>query len=52
LGWELRPIPVDSDWDGLTGHYRKLWEMAGSPPNADHRLWIGLFGSDVEGTST
>lgn len=46
LGWELRPIPPDMGWDGLTRYYRQLWELAGSPKTADHGLWMRLFYSD------
>ncbi|HET7590169.1 MAG TPA: HNH endonuclease [Solirubrobacterales bacterium] len=44
LGWELRPVSADAEWDGLTGYYRPLWELAGSPTRGDHRLWMRLFG--------
>lgn len=43
LGWELKPIPVDVEWDGLTSYYRRLWEFAGSPTSGGHRLWMRLF---------
>ena len=43
LGWELRPISADPDWDGLTRYYRQLWELAGSPKTADHPFWLRLF---------
>lgn len=45
LGWDLRPIPVDSGWDGLTSYYRALWEFAGSPTAGGHPLWLRLFGT-------
>lgn len=45
LGWTLEPIP-DTDWDGLTGHYRMLWEAAGSPitPGDRHGKWMRFLG--------
>ena len=43
LGWELRPIAAESDWDGLTKVYRPLWELAGRPTAADHRRWVRLY---------
>lgn len=44
LGWELRPISTDGDWDGLTRYYKPLWDLAGSPMTAGHAVWIRLFG--------
>jgi 5-methylcytosine-specific restriction endonuclease McrA len=43
LGWELRPIASDSEWDGLTRYYKQLWELAGCPKTADHAFWMRLF---------
>jgi hypothetical protein len=43
LGWKLRPIPERTAWDGLTRHYRSLWELAGRPATADHPFWVRLF---------
>ncbi len=43
LGWELLPIPSETGWDGLTRHYRRLWELAGSPTGSEHRLWMRLY---------
>jgi hypothetical protein len=45
LGWALRDVPTadQRDWDGLTRFYRPLWELAGRPTNADHRLWLRLL---------
>ena len=43
LGWELKPIPDNVEWDGLTGYYRQLWERAGSPTRGNHQIWIRLF---------
>jgi HNH endonuclease len=43
IGWELLPIPEDSDWDGLTRFYRPLWELAGRPATADHSFWVRLY---------
>jgi len=43
LGWELLPISGDTTWDGLTRFYRPLWELAGRPATADHRLWVRLL---------
>jgi 5-methylcytosine-specific restriction endonuclease McrA len=43
LGWPLRPVPLNSEWDGLTRFYRPLWELAGRPREGDHPLWIRLY---------
>lgn len=43
LGWELKQISADVEWDGLTNYYRQLWKLAGSPTGGDHRFWIRLF---------
>jgi hypothetical protein len=47
IGWELRPIP-ETDWDGLTRHYRPLWELAGSPTTGDHAFWMRRYESTAE----
>jgi HNH endonuclease len=39
LGWELRPVG-ESSWDGLSGFYRQLWEIAGRPTAEAHPLWL------------
>jgi hypothetical protein len=39
LAWDLRPVE-DSSWDGLTGSYAQLWELAGSPTSDAHREWL------------
>lgn len=49
LGWELLPIPSETDWDGLTRYYRRLWEMAGAPTGAEHRLWMRLYEEGLQG---
>jgi hypothetical protein len=43
LGWELQPIDAGSTWEGLTRHYRPLWQLAGSPSGSEHRLWMRLY---------
>jgi 5-methylcytosine-specific restriction endonuclease McrA len=43
LRWRLRPIE-ESPWDGLSGFYRQLWEIAGSPGNEAHLLWLRALG--------
>lgn len=43
MGWELKPIAANTDWDGLTRYYRLLWELAGSPTRGEHAFWIRLF---------
>ena len=43
LGWELRPITTETDWDGLTRFYRRLWDLAGAPTGSEHRLWMRLY---------
>jgi 5-methylcytosine-specific restriction endonuclease McrA len=41
LGWTvLDEAAIRSDWDGLTGHYRALWERAGQPDAGYHRDWL------------
>jgi hypothetical protein len=40
LGWERRV--AESDWDGLVGQYRALWESSGNPPG-NHKQWIATF---------
>jgi 5-methylcytosine-specific restriction endonuclease McrA len=39
LGWQLRRAPKTS-WDGLTGFYRPLWELAGRPKPSLHESWM------------
>jgi HNH endonuclease len=39
LSWELRAVEVSS-WDGLTGFYRQLWEIAGRPIAESHPQWL------------
>jgi 5-methylcytosine-specific restriction endonuclease McrA len=43
IGWELRPIDEHETWDGLTGNYPKLWELAHKPSVGDHVLWMRLY---------
>jgi hypothetical protein len=43
LGWEKLPIE-DSDWDGLTGHYKALWRAAGEPNPSRHHSWFEALG--------
>lgn len=49
LGWRLRPIP-ETGWDGLTSHYRRLWELAGSPVKGDLAFWLRRY--EVTPTAT
>lgn len=42
LGWDLLPIP-QTEWDGLTLHYRPLWEAAGSPTKGDLAFWLRRY---------
>jgi 5-methylcytosine-specific restriction endonuclease McrA len=39
LGWRLMPVEK-SPWDGLSGSYRQLWEVAGRPANDAHPQWL------------
>jgi len=39
LGWQLRPVD-ESSWDGLSGSYRQLWEIAGKPTDEAHPHWL------------
>jgi len=43
IGWDVRPIE-DVDWDGLTGLYTSLWEVAGRPKPEYHSGWIRDLG--------
>lgn len=44
LGWPPpRRIP-DTEWDGLTSLYRRLWVATGSPEVGDHRRWLVALG--------
>jgi 5-methylcytosine-specific restriction endonuclease McrA len=43
LGWQLRPIALSS-WDGLSGSYRDLWQIAGSPQSEAHPRWLKAIG--------
>lgn len=41
LGWAVRPIPEDQEWDGLVGLYAPLWAAAGRPALSDYeREWM------------
>jgi 5-methylcytosine-specific restriction endonuclease McrA len=42
LGWDLLPIP-ETDWDGLTRHYRLLWEAAESPTKGGLSFWLRRY---------
>jgi hypothetical protein len=39
FGCELAAVN-NSTWDGLSGYYRNLWEMAGMPLNEAHPAWL------------
>jgi hypothetical protein len=39
LGWELKSVG-ESSWDGLSGFYRQLWEIAGRPTAEAHPQWL------------
>lgn len=52
LHWQLRPVQ-ESSWDGLTGFYRQLWEIAGSPTADAHPLWLrALSDATSKGTGS
>lgn len=42
LDWELRQ-PQDEEWDGLTGYYSALWDIAGWPKPEYHRAWMSAL---------
>ncbi len=44
LGWPPPLSIPDTDWDGLTGLYRQLWDAAGGPAGGAHLRWLGAFG--------
>lgn len=40
-GWKLlEEFDVRSDWDGLIGVHRELWQMAGQPDADYHQRWL------------
>jgi 5-methylcytosine-specific restriction endonuclease McrA len=43
IGWNLKSIDEESEWDGLIRFYRPLWDLAGRPTSGNHALWIRLF---------
>ena len=43
LGWQLRAVD-ESSWDGLSGFYRDLWEIAGKPTKEAHPKWLQALG--------
>lgn len=43
LGWTLRPIRDESEWDGLSRSYRAVWEIAGRPDAAHHESWLAVL---------
>jgi 5-methylcytosine-specific restriction endonuclease McrA len=48
-GWTAnRPGVIG--WDGLTGSYPGLWELAGRPHPDVHRPWLRAFGAVVHGS--
>jgi hypothetical protein len=48
LSWRLRHVE-ESSWDGLSGSYRQLWEIAGRPANEAHPLWLRALGDAAVG---
>jgi hypothetical protein len=40
LGAEVMPGEPAGDWDGLTGIYEALWEVAERPSPTYHRAWL------------
>jgi hypothetical protein len=50
VGWSLRPI-ANSEWDGLTRHYRTLWELVGQPDEIYHRSRLDLLDEPLDGAS-
>ncbi len=43
LGWPLRTVD-ESSWDGLSGFYRDLWEIADKPADGGHPQWLRALG--------
>lgn len=45
IGWQLLPeAGVRGAWDGLTGHYQALWELADDGPDrAYHSRWMRVL---------
>ena len=43
LDWQLRSVD-ESSWDGLSGLYRDLWQIAGKPTNEGHPQWLRALG--------
>lgn len=41
--WELKPV-AQSTWDGLSGCYPQLWEIAGRPAGDAHPQWLRALG--------
>jgi hypothetical protein len=39
LGWKLTDVE-ESSWDGLSGVYPQLWDIAGRPTAEGHRRWL------------
>lgn len=44
LGWQLRPISAQTDWDGLISRYPDLWRAAGEPRAGYHEEWMVALG--------
>lgn len=44
LGWPAPRSVPETDWDGPTGLYRRLWVVAGSPTVGAHQQWLVAFG--------
>jgi len=40
---DLRPLPQEDAWDGLTGSYRAIWEAGGRQNKSFHEQWMRAF---------
>lgn len=53
IGWQLLPeTKVQGGWDGLTGHYRALWQLAKRPDAAYHSRWMRALTQAEAATSS
>jgi hypothetical protein len=44
IGWTIKTVDeVQSDWTGLTEHYRALWQAAGEPDREYHLKRLALL---------
>jgi len=46
LGWTVRLVE-DGSWDGLTGFYPAVWQLAGRPNERSHLEWMRCLGLPI-----